>query len=187
MKAPGILSSIVFALLASLGAGIFAKLLPIFFSPATSSVLIITGLTLAYLIFLLRHAETRRGRVLVVALWLSLSIGGWLLSFSLITHILLQLSLIWIVRSLYFHTSILAALLDLVLVVMAASAGVWAMIQTDSFIAAVWCFFLAQSLFVLIPEISGRDTRLPDSTPVVDHFQSAHRVAQEAVRKLSIN
>lgn len=187
MKAPGILSSIIFALLASLGAGIFGKLLPIFFSPATSSALIIAGLSLAYLIFLLRHAETRRGRVLVIALWLSLSLGGWLLGFSLIAHILLQLSLIWIVRSLYFHASILAGLLDLVLIVMAASAGVWAVIQTDSFIAAVWCFSLAQSLFVAIPEFSGRDTRHPDSAPVIDHFQSAHRVAQEAVRKLSIN
>lgn len=187
MKAPGILSSIVFALLASLGAGIFGKLLPIFFSPATSSALIIAGLSLAYLIFLLRHAETRRGRVLVIALWLSLSLGGWLLGFSLIAHIVLQLSLIWIVRSLYFHASILAGLLDLVLIVMAASAGVWAVMQTDSFIAAIWCFFLAQSLLVAIPEFSGRDTSHPDSTPVIDHFQSAHRAAQEAVRKLSIN
>ncbi len=187
MKTPSIFKSIVFAILASLGAGIFGKLLPIFFSPATSSALIIAGLSLAYLIFLLRQAETRRGRVMVVALWLSLSIGGWLLDSSLITHILLQLSLIWIVRSLYFHASVLIALFDLILITMAASAGLWAVIQTDSFIAAVWCFFLAQSLFVAIPELSGRDTPLPDSIPVVDHFQSAHRVALEAVRKLSIN
>lgn len=181
MKTPGILKSIIFALLASLGAGVFGKLLPIIFSDALSGWLIIAGLSLAYLIFLLRHAETRRGRVLVITFWLSLSIGGWLLGFSLVSHILLQLSLIWIARSLYFHASILTALVDLVLIIMATGAGVWAMIQTDSFITAIWCFFLAQSLFVAIPEITRRNKR------VQDPFQNAHRVAQEAVRKLSIN
>lgn len=185
MKTPGILKSIVFALFASIAAGIFATLLPIFLNPTITSTTIISGLSLAYLIFLLRQTKMRRGRVLVVLLWLSLSLGSWLLNLNLTTQILLQLSNIWIVRSLYFHASILTALLDLVLIVMSAGAGVWAVIQTDSFIAAVWCFFLAQSLFVWIAEFSQRSKPPADANPSADHFQSAHRVAQEAVRKLS--
>lgn len=186
MKTPGILTSIVFALLTSLVGGISGKLLPIFFSTATSSALIVISLSLAYLIFLLKHAEARRGRVMVPVLWVCLSIGGWLLGLSLVMQLLLQLSIIWMVRSLYFHASILTALLDLVLIVMATAAGVWALIQTGSFMAAVWCFFLAQSLFVAIPEFSGRIQQA--SNPITDdHFQNAHRVAQEAVRKLSLN
>ncbi|MDH5353039.1 MAG: hypothetical protein OEY09_01240 [Gammaproteobacteria bacterium] len=187
MKTPGILNSIVFALLASLAGGVSVTLLPIIVSETISAMLIIAGLSLAYLIFLIKQAERRRGRVLVVTLWLGLAIGGWLLGVSPISHILLQLTLIWIVRSLYFHTSVLTALLDLVLIVMAASAGFWAVVQTDSFIAAVWCFFLAQSLFVLIPEFSHRGKPSSGSNPAEDHFQNAHRVAEEAVRQLSVN
>ncbi len=189
MKGPGILQGIGFAAIASLASAVAGELLPILFSSALSSLVMVLTLSLAYLVFLLKRSQSKRGRVVTIAFWLTLSVGGWLIGLSLIAHILLQLSMIWIVRSLYFHTSLLAALLDLILIVMASAAGVWAILQTGSFIAAVWCFFLAQSLFVSIPDISNfRSRKKSPSEPVPDdHFQHAHRVAQEAVRKLSLN
>jgi len=185
MKGPSILQGIVFAAIASLASGVAGELLPILFSSAFSSLVIVLALSLAYLFFLLKRSQSKRGRVVTIAFWLALSVGGWLIGLSLIAHILLQLSMLWIIRSLYFHRSVFTALLDLILIVTASAAGVWAILQTGSFIAAVWCFFLAQSLFVAIPDITGR--KKVTATPTTDdHFQHAHRVAQEAVRKLSL-
>ena len=186
MKGPSILQGIGFAAIVSLASGVAGELLPILFSSAFSSLVIVLTLSLAYLFFLLKRSQSKHGRVVTIALWLALSVGGWLIGLSLIAHILLQLSMIWIVRSLYFHTSLFAALLDLILIVMASAAGVWAILQTDSFIAAVWCFFLAQSLYVAIPDINGRK-KAPSAPIPDDHFQHAYHVAQEAVRKLSLN
>ena len=186
MKGPSILQGIVFAVIASLASGVAGELLPMLFSSSLSSLLIVITLSLAYLLFLLKRSRSRQGRIVTIALWLTISLGGWLLGLSLIAQILLQLSMIWIIRSLYFHTSLFAALLDLILVVMASAAGVWAILQTGSFIAAVWCFFLAQSLFVAIPDITTRKRTTP-TADTDDQFQNAHRIAQEAVRKLSLN
>ncbi|MCP4431103.1 MAG: hypothetical protein GY806_09015 [Gammaproteobacteria bacterium] len=188
MKGPGILKGIVFAILASLAGGLLLKVLPLILSSATSSSLATMGLSLAYLLFLQRYNDIRQGRVLIFSVWIILSLTCWLLGLSLVQQILLNIFMIWIVRSLYFHSSITAALLDLVLVIMASGAGVWAAIQTNSPMAAVWSFFLCQSLFGAIPEFSqpGK-TNGPSPVATDDHFQAAHRVAQDAVRKLSTN
>ncbi len=186
MNGLSILQGIVFAVLASAAGGIGGELLSILFSPGLSSLIIVFALSLSYLLFLLHRSQIKQGRIVVVALWLAISLGGWLAGLSLIAEILLQLSMIWIFRSLFFHPSVFAALLDLMLVVTASAAGAWAIIQTGSFMAAVWCFFLAQSLFVAIPDITGRK-KVSTTARTGDQFQNAHRVAQEAVRKLSLN
>ena len=171
---------------ASCAAGFLAITLPVLFMSATSSTLIVAALSLGYLVFLLKQGQTRRGRVVVISAWFALSLGGWLIDASLVTQILLQLSLIWIVRSLYFHASVLPALLDLGLVCLALVASAWAILQTGSVMTAIWCFFLAQSLFVLIPAFAGNRDDASCLSPVeADRFQSAHRVALDAVRKLS--
>ena len=185
MKGPGILKGIAVAIIASLATGFLDRILPLLFDRFTSSSLIILTLSLGYLIFLLRQAESKRGRVVLMALWISLSLGGLLLGISLLEQVLLQLAIIWIARSLYFHASIFAAMLDLVLIVMASGAAVWTVLQTGSPMAAVWSFFLCQSLFGSIPQFSRKaNSKRHDNN---DRFQSAHRIAQAAVRKLSLN
>lgn len=188
MKGPGILKGIVFAIVASLGGGLLLKILPLVFSATTSTSLIIMSLSLAYLIFLQKHSDIRRGRVVVFSVWIVLNLVSWILGPSIVEQALLNISVVWIVRSLYFHSSITAALADLVLIAMASGAGVWAALQTGSPIAAIWCFFLGQSLFGAIPEMSGcKKVGNPSPHQTNDHFQSAHRVAQDAIRKLSLN
>ena len=188
MKGPGILKGIVIAIVASLAAGFLTRILPLMFSGFTSSSLIILTLSLGYLVFLLKHADTKRGRVVLMALWILLSLGGLFFGISLIGLIVLQLAIIWVLRSLYFHASIFAAVLDLILIIMAAGAGVWTVLQTGSLMAAVWSFFLCQSLFGSIPEFSNKQNpQTQTSRGKNDRFQSAHRIAQAAVRKLSLN
>ena len=188
MKGPGILKGILVAVIASLATGFLNASFPLIFSSFTSNSLIILSLALGYLLFLLKHAEIKRGRIVVIVTWLALNLGGLLLGISLVEQMLLQLLIIWVARSLYFHGSIVAALLDLILIVMASGAAVWAALQTDSLITAVWSFFLCQSLFGSIPDLSRKTN--PQSQACItsnDHFENAYRVAQEAVRKLSLN
>jgi hypothetical protein len=186
MKAPGILEGITLAIGASVAGGVLAALLPILFSEYASAQILIAGLGLGYLIYLLKRSNERTGRVVMIAFWLVASLTCMLLESSLFSTLLVQAALIWIVRSLYFQASVLPALLDLGLVAFGLLASAWAILQTGSVITAIWCFFLTQSLFVLIPGFAGTRDDASYFNPVdSDRFQSAHRVALDAVRKLS--
>lgn len=186
MKAPGILEGIVIAIGASVTGGVLSALLPILISRSNSILILIATLTLAYLLYLLKRSNERTGRVVMVALWLLATLGSILLGTSLISFLLIQAAIIWIVRSLYFHSSILPALLDLGLVAFGLVASTWAILQTGSIMTAIWCFFLSQCLFVLIPIFAVSNNNSSCLNPVeTDRFQSAHRVALDAVRKLS--
>ncbi len=186
MKAPGLLEGITLAIGASLGGGILTALLPIVASEYTSAQILISILSLGYLIYLLKRSSERTGRVVMIALWSIASLTCMLLDTSLYSTLLVQAALIWIVRSLYFQASVLPALLDLGLVALGLLASAWAILQTGSVVTAIWCFFLTQSLFVLIPGFTGtRDDASYFNPADSDRFQSAHRVALDAVRKLS--
>jgi len=186
MKSPGIFEGITLAIGASLGGGILAALLPIIFSEYTSARILISILALGYLVYLLKRSDERTGRVVMVVLWLIATLASTLLDTSLVGFLLIQAGLVWVVRSLYFHASVLPALLDLGLICLALVASAWAILQTGSVMTAIWCFFLTQSLFVLIPGFaSGDDHASCFNTVEADRFQSAHRVALDAVRKLS--
>ena len=186
MKTPGLLEGITVAIGASLGGGILAALLPIVLNDYTSSRILISVLVLGYLIYLLKRSNEHTGRVVMIAIWSIATLACLLLDTSLISFLLVQVASIWIVRSLYFHASVLPALLDLGLVTFGLVATAWAILQTGSAMTAIWCFFLSQSLFVLIPGFANRHDKTGSFNPVeVDRFQSAHRVALDAVRKLS--
>ena len=186
MKTPGILEGTGVAIIASLGAGVLGALLPILVSNATSARIVVASLALAYLLFLLKRSDERSGRFVVLVAWLVISVGVWMLDASLLWFVLSQALTIWIIRALYFHSSVLPALFDLGLVGFGLIASAWAILQTSSLVMAVWCFFLTQSLFGMIPKFRGsNDDSIGINADHQDRFQSAHRVALEAVRKLS--
>jgi hypothetical protein len=186
MKTPGILEGITFAIGASLAGAILATLLPVVLSQYIGTQVLIAALGLGYLLYLLKRSKERVGRVVMVALWSIATLSCLLLDASVPALLLVQAGLIWIVRSLYFHSSVLPALLDLGLVATGLVASTWAILQTGSVTTAIWCFFLTQSLFVLIPGFVGaRDNSSCFNPADTDRFQSAHRVALDAVRKLS--
>ena len=188
MKAPGLLEGIVVAIGASIGGGILTALLPVVSSEYTAIRILLSVLAIGYLLYLMKRSNEHTGRVLMLAVWLIATLGSLLLGTSLIYFALIQVAAVWITRSLYFHASVLPALLDLGLVGFGLVASAWAILQTGSVMTAIWCFFLTQSLFVLIPGFgSNRDTQGCFNPVEQDRFQSAHRVALDAVRKLSIH
>jgi len=186
MNKPGILEGTGVAMIASLASGVLGALLPLLVSQATSARILLASLALAYLIFLLKRTRERSGRIVVMASWLIVTSSVWMLDSSLLWFVLSQAATIWIIRSLYFHSSVLPALFDLGLIAFGLTAGAWAILQTGSLVMATWCFFLTQSLFGLIPHFAGSDHSPGDiNAHHQDRFQSAHRVALDAVRKLS--
>ncbi len=187
MRQISILNGIVFAIIISLLSALLINLLPLIFTLVSSYSLTIAVLSLAYLVYLCRYSEIRQGRIIIIAAGISINLAAWLFEFDLITQTGFNLSTIWLVRSLYFHSSLLAAFLDLLLVIMATGAGTWALLQTESLIAAAWCFFLCQSLFSAIPDSSRFANKIGPDRKDSDRFQAAHRIAQDAVRKLSLN
>jgi len=186
MKAPSLIEGIVVAIAASLGGGILKAMLPVVTSEYNGIRILLSVLAVSYLLYLIRRSNERTGRVVIIAVWISMTLASLLLGASLTWFALIQLASVWIVRSLYFHTSILPALLDLGLVGFGLVAAGWAILQTGNVMTAIWCFFLSQSLFVLIPTFADRQHIQDFFVPVEqDRFQSAHRVALDAVRKLS--
>ena len=186
MKKPGIIDGIVFALVVALGAGLANLVLGAFIGYGTLFNLILLASSLAYLLYLFRRSLARIGRVVMLAAWAASSLACWLLDLPLFEQVLLQAGFIWLVRALYYHASLFSAVLDFGLVSAGLAAGAWAMMNTGSLAAALWSFFLLQSLFGWIPNLARKqDDRLARHTGGKSAFQSAHRVAVDAVRKLT--
>ncbi|NCF38100.1 MAG: hypothetical protein GWP56_17265 [Gammaproteobacteria bacterium] len=186
MKAPGIIDGVIVALVISLGAAVASLLLGGFIGYGTLFNAILLAATLTYLLYLFKRSSARVGRVAMLAGWSAISLACWLFDLLLFEQVLIQAGFIWLVRALYFHGSLFSAALDFGLVSAGLAVGSWAMVNTGSLAAALWSFFLLQSLFCWIPNLSrkqGDEVYRGRS----DHaaFQSAHRVALDAVRKLS--
>jgi len=165
MKTPGILDGVTLAVIISLGAALASLLLGGLLVYGVLFELLMYAATLVYLLYLLKRSQARIGRVVVIAGWAVTSLGCWFFDV---------------------HGSLFSALLDFGLVSAGLAAATWALVNTGSLAAALWSFFLLQSVFCWLPQLArkngGEDfgnDRHPSS------FQSAHRVALDAVRKLS--
>lgn len=186
MKTPGIIDGVLVAILIAVGAGIASLLLGGFIGQGALFNLVLLWATLVYLIYLLRRSEARIGRVAALAGWAAASLACWLFEVPLLQQAMLQAGYIWLVRTLYFHGSLIAAAFDFGLLALGLAAGAWALVNTGSPAAALWSFFLLQALFCWIPDLArARDGENRLLQQDRSRFQSAHRVAIDAVRKLS--
>ena len=184
MKMPSLFDGITAAALISLGAAAASLLLGGFIVYGLLFELLLYGGALAYLLYLLKRSRARVGRFVVISGWAMISLACWFFDVALLQQVLLQAGMIWLVRSLYFHGSIWSAALDFGLVSAGLAAAAWALLNTGSLVAALWSFFLVQALFCWLPQLQG-DNRPDHSANAASSFQSAHRVAIDAVRKLS--
>jgi len=196
MSRADLLQGLKLAVIAGFTAVLLTLSLPFIFNAHLVNASIIALVSLVYLLHLLKRARLRQGRLVFLLIWLGINTLSWILESSLVYPILDNAILIWIVRSLYFHNSIRAALLDLGLVILGLCAAAWALLQTASLVVAIWCFFLLQIFFSLIKSgelptwLGGQpDSRLHSSTEQYggepDRFAIAHRVACSAISQLS--
>ncbi|MEM7283499.1 MAG: hypothetical protein AAF438_17925 [Pseudomonadota bacterium] len=136
---------------------------------------------ISYLLFLVTNSPAKVGRWVTVLVWGILTTVTWYFAPTLL-FLSVQIGLIWLVRSLYHHNTVLAALFDLLLSGFALAVAVWATSETHSVFLALWSFFLVQALFVLIPQNIHRSNTTHSSK---SRFDVAQRTAEAALRRLA--
>jgi hypothetical protein len=165
------------------GAALLAALTPVLgAAPALRAVVALLGL--AYLLYLLGRSSERTGRVTAVVLWSAAAAAAWFAEPPVGAYVLLHVGMIWLARSLYHHSSMLTALADLGLNVLAVAFAAWAASRSGSAWLALWCFFLVQAFFVLLPAILGSGAHAGARAEDGEAFERAHRAAQAALRRL---
>jgi hypothetical protein len=186
MKQPTFFEGVVVALVASLAGGVLYTALTSLFPGGAVLRLLIAGLALGYIIYLFSRSRERIGRLTALGFWTLAAGAAWWLVPSLSLYLLVHLGLVWLIRSLYFYSSVLSALADLGLGGLGLAAAVWASLHTGSLFPGIWCFFLLQALFVAIPaSLERKASRRQPAPDREDRFRRAHRAAEAAVRKLS--
>jgi hypothetical protein len=187
MKRPTFIEGAVFALAVSTVGSVLLPVLSWTLPTATVLRLLIAGIGFSYVIYLLSRNDERIGRVITLAVWSVAALAAWIFAPSIVLYALLHLALVWLIRSLYFYSSTLSALLDLGLSGFSLATTLWVASWTGSFFMTLWCFFLMQALFVAIPSNWKSGQAKGDRPDDDNRFELAYRAAQSAVRKLSIN
>lgn len=173
----GALVALLLSALGALGFKLFAPLV----GAGSGLKMLILALSAAYLLWLLGRHHARVGRIAIVTAWFL--VAALLLAFDpvLWTWLLTQVALVWLLRCLYAHDSLRSALLDAGLNGLALAAAVATAAHTRSLFLTLWCFFLVQALYVLIPGPAARVATEPGDDP----FDTAERAAQVALRRLA--
>jgi hypothetical protein len=188
MKQPTFLEGVGIALAISLAGGVLYSAMDAVFPGVPVLRLLIASIGLAYVIYLLTRSPERVGRVTAFAAWLVVAGVLWFTHPPLLLYVSVHLGAIWLIRSLYFYSSALSALADLGLNGLGLAAAIWAVTRTGSVLLGLWCFFLVQALFVVIPKsIQHKPGATEGGHESEDRFQHAYRVAETAVHKLSSN
>lgn len=182
MRRPGFLQGVaVAAALSVAGAAFVAVFLP-FLGIATLARLAVSGLTFAYVLYLLGRSGEKRGRISVLLLIAAVAFASWFSVDSFAVYVLVHAAAIWLVRALYFYSSALAALADLGLSGLSAVVALGTLMRTGSAFLAIWAFFLTQALFVVIPATLRR--RAKQSAAQTDGFERSRRQAEAALQQL---
>jgi hypothetical protein len=190
MKRPSFIHGvIVAAVLGFFASAIVATLTP-FVGIGAVLRLVIPALGLAYLLYLFSRNEERIGRVTALSAWSALAAVTWWVAPPLPLYLLIHVGAIWLLRSLYFYSGVMPALIDLGVSTLSVSATVWAISRSGSVFLATWCFFLVQALFVAIPPAirsrrkGQRDTLANSALENNENFERAKRNADQALRQL---
>jgi len=194
MKRPSIIGGVIAAFCLAFIAVVLLQVDALFFPYAYyySLKTSIASITLAYLIYLLWAKKSSHGRILLL-FSVCLILGMGYLVLSLTPFILLSMFIIWLSRSLLWHRSFIAAGADGVLCGLGSIFSTFSWLHTGSLFIAIWCFFLLQALFVLIPqrfglECFGLDTSNESESSkqmqYSEEFTRAHKSAENAIGQM---
>jgi len=188
MKRPVFTEGVIVALAVSLFASFMYAVLAWFLSATGILQLVISFSGLLYVIYLVARSTEKSGRIVVVSGWILIAGFIWLADIPLALFCLVHAVMIWLIRSLYFYSSLLSSILDSALIISGLILSTWAFYQTNSLFMSLWSFFLVQALFTIIPV--RRDAVTFDSISVInnnDGFDLALKNANEALKRLSMN
>ena len=187
MTRPGYLEGVVFALIAALAGALLFPALILILAPVIALKLLMIVASAGYLVYLLKRSDQKLGRITAAACWLIITLASWLLAPSLLSLAAIHLLMIWLVRSLYFYSSLLSALADLGLSALALLVACWAWVSSGNLFLLFWSYFLVQGLFVAIPRvfsIAAGPAKQQQRMASAGAFETAHSAAEQALRKL---
>ncbi|MDH3428677.1 MAG: hypothetical protein OEM50_12700 [Gammaproteobacteria bacterium] len=185
MKRPSFFHGVIVAAVLGFFASAVAATLTPFIGLGAALRLVIPALALAYLLYLVTRSTERVGRITTLSLWGTLAAATWWVAPPLPLYLLIHVGAIWLIRSLYFYSGVLPALMDFGLNALSVSAAVWAATRSGSVFLASWCFFLVQALFVMIPPAIKRpQVRQRSAAAGNERFEHARRQADQALRQL---
>lgn len=173
------------AIVSVLGGMLYHVLKPVYGSAPVLHVLCAL-IGLSYVLYLLLRSHVRVGFLTMLAGW---AIGATVIacaSPSVLLTVCGHLGLVWLTRVFIYHSSVLAALVDLGLTAFSLIAAAWAVTQTQSLIVTLWCLMLVQAMFTWIPS-PARAVTAAAYAPVSDHerFERVQRTAEAAIHALS--
>lgn len=186
MKMPSFLEGVVLAFGLSLAAILLFNSLSFLLGAGLAFRGAVAAVGLAYIAYLLLRSGAKAGRLTVLVSWAALATIAWLWPLPWMVYLGVHVGLAWLIRSLYFHAGAAGALADLGLNAAALLAMAWAFQRTGSVFPSLWCFFLAQALFIVIPRLWPARGETATNEPE-DRFQRAYRAADAALRRLSSN
>jgi len=185
MKRPSFIHGVIVAAVLGFFASAAVATLTPFVGLGAVIRLVIPALGLAYLLFLFSRSTERLGRVTTLSFWSALAAITWWVAPPLPLYLLIHVGAVWLVRSLYFYSGLVPALMDLGISTLSVSATVWAITRSGSVFLATWCFFLVQALFVAIPpSMQNKSKASLEKAADNDTFNHARRQADEALRQL---
>ena len=185
MRSPAFSQGLVVAIILAVAGGVSFTLLTPFLGAGFVIRLTVAGLAWAYVVYLVARSGHAVGRVTVATASVLVTALAWWLLPTLTTFVLAHVLVIWIVRSLYYHSGLLSSLADLALTFGGVLLAVWASARTGSVFLATWSFFLVQALFTAIPQLPFARTRDPEQITTPDRFETASREAEKALRQLA--
>jgi len=187
VRAPGFLEGVGIALAVALGGSVLMFALAGVVAAPLALRAVITGVGLAWLLYLLARTGVRTGRVSMLLAWCVATAVTLALDPPLLAHVCVQVGLAWLPRAVGVHRSVLPALADLALCAVAVAAAVWAAERTGSVFMAIWCLLLVQAAWVAIPRRGGarHDGAAGPGDEAGEPFARAHRSAEAALRRLS--
>ena len=185
MKRPIILTGIAFAFVVAVFAvpawWALKTALPFFLAFR----LTVLGAYFAYCFYLLKTARSRIGTLTLATVNL---VVGMALSSLPVTNSLVVVALVTMVtlnRLLLFQRSLVAVALDGLLSITGLMFAGYLFSKTGSVPAALWSFFLLQSVFVMIPRPSSETgPGVPDESENVDLFVRGQRQAEAALERI---
>ena len=190
MTRPAFSEGIIVAILVSLTVTIVFTVLSSFFPTRWLLQALIAAVSVSYVCYLLIRSQERTGRLTVIALWGVITVVTWLFSPSTIISLFVHVGMIWLVRALYYYTSLIVALLDLGLTLFAMTAAIWTLLYTNSLFLSVWSFFLIQAVFVVLPTdlqpgSSKKNNQVTkQNSHQTDGFEQAYLSAKSALTQI---
>lgn len=185
MKKATFAEGISIALIASIAVAALFTVMSSMFIGGNLFKLLVAGLSFIYILYLFLRSNERIGRVTVIIIWFAITLISLVFIPSIILYVVIQLFMIWLMRSLYFYNSVISALIDLAMTGMSLVIAMWVLTVSGSLFLTFWSFFIVQALFVYIPKSFIAKNKTGISRHVEDDkFEYAYHAAEIAVSNL---